>query len=480
MNFRLFVFAVLCAMALGARANPAGHVLLISVDGLHALDLRNYIASHPDSAMAGLAGKGIEYTDAQGPVPADSFPGLLAIFTGGTPAITGVYFDVSYARDLSPPLGPCRKTGTSIVYDESMDGADGKIDRKRLPLDPVGCRPVYPHAYLKVNTAFEAIRNAGGYTAWIDKHPVYEILNGPDGQGVDDLYTPEIGENSEGKSAGITSSLLATERYDELKVDALLEEMDGRSHDGKHTAPVPSLFGLNLQELNVAQKLYGYEDGQGKPSKGVDQALRNCDRLIGRMVSELKKRKLLDSTLFILTAKHGNGPIDGGRLRHVDEKAIADAMPSGMAAKITSDRSALIWLKDRSKTEQAADILSARQEKLGIERILSGNSLLLLFPADSRSPDIVLIPENGVIYSSRGDDKRMEHGGFDADDTHVALLVSNPSMKPGLKRAPVFTTQIAPTILDSLGIPTSMLDAVRIQGTRSLPGMDWKGLFSSR
>jgi len=29
-------------------------------------------------------------------------------------------------------------------------------------------------------------------TAWSDKHPSYDLVNGPSGNGVDDLYTPEI------------------------------------------------------------------------------------------------------------------------------------------------------------------------------------------------------------------------------------------------------------------------------------------------
>ncbi|HQT25359.1 MAG TPA: nucleotide pyrophosphatase, partial [Burkholderiales bacterium] len=84
------------------------------------------------------------------------------------------------------------------------------------------------------------------------------------------------------------------------------------------------------------------------------------------------------------------------------------------------------------------------------------------------------------IYSNTGDRKMMEHGGFDSDDTHVALLISNPSIKSALLRAPVFTAQIAPTILDSLGISPRNLDAVRIQGTPPLPGHEWKGFPSSR
>jgi len=48
------------------------HVLLISVDGLHALDVARYLDSHPDSTMKQLAGHGITYSNARTPANSDS------------------------------------------------------------------------------------------------------------------------------------------------------------------------------------------------------------------------------------------------------------------------------------------------------------------------------------------------------------------------------------------------------------------------
>jgi hypothetical protein len=470
---KFILAAALCALSFNAFSSPIRHVLLISVDGLHALDLRRFIEGHPHSALAGLAKNGIEYTDANTPTPADSFPGLVALVTGGTPEATGIYFDVSYARSLSPPGSRCGRQGASVVFDESMDDEKGGLDPSKLPLDPKGCKPLYPHDYLRVNTAFEVVRQAGGYTAWIDKHPVYEIVEGPSGKGVDDLYTPEIGRNAEGGTHGITSKTSLTERYDEMKVDALVREMDGRTHDGGRAAPVPELFGMNIQEINVGQKIYGYADGDGKPSNGLEQVMLNLDRLIGRIAFELKRKKLYDSTLVIITAKHGNGPVDPVKLRHVDERSIIQAIgKTGASAHVTADRSALIWLEDRSRTAIVASALQKQANQLGIDRLLYGDSLSLLYPSDSRSPDIVVIPEDGVIYSKAGDKGKAEHGGFDSDDTHVALLLSNPSITREIVRAPASTASVAPTLLAALGLSPERLMAVRIEGTALLPGWD--------
>src|SRR5207245_9866522 len=75
-----------------------------------------------------------------------------------------------------------------------------RVDTKQLPVDPATSKPVYPHQYIKVNTIFEVARAAGLRTAWSDKHAAYEIVNGPSGAGVQDLFTPEI--NSDAPTLG--------------------------------------------------------------------------------------------------------------------------------------------------------------------------------------------------------------------------------------------------------------------------------------
>jgi hypothetical protein len=84
------------------------HVLLLSVDGMHALDLANYVMSHPTSNFAQLSATGLTYGNASGSRPSDSFPGLLAMVTGGSPNSTGVFYDRSYDRKLSPPGSQCK------------------------------------------------------------------------------------------------------------------------------------------------------------------------------------------------------------------------------------------------------------------------------------------------------------------------------------------------------------------------------------
>ena len=203
-SIALFLVLIPIARSLQAQdfdgKRKVKHVLLISVDGLHALDLTNYVSSHPQSTLAQLSSHGVTFDNASTSQPSDSFPGLSALVTGGSPTTAGFWYDVTYNRKLSPPAvttpylsyvgapgGPCPgQIGTITEFDESVDKdltkLYGSIDPSFLPRDPSrGCAPVYPHEYLRVNTIFEVVRAHGGYTAWTDKHPAYEWTNGPSG-----------------------------------------------------------------------------------------------------------------------------------------------------------------------------------------------------------------------------------------------------------------------------------------------------------
>ena len=50
----------------------------------------------------------------------------------------------------------------------------------------------YPHEFNIVGNIFEAVKAAGGTTAWVDKHLVYDIARGKSGKGVDDLFITEV------------------------------------------------------------------------------------------------------------------------------------------------------------------------------------------------------------------------------------------------------------------------------------------------
>src|ERR1700683_473542 len=329
------------------------HVLLISIDGMHAVDFINCVSGISGANgglpycpnMAALKPNGIDYLFAYTSQPSDSFPGLMALMTGGSPRSVGAFYDDAYDRSLDPPAlttgdglasGPCVPygvpSGTTTEYDEGIDINQNKlnggapaggdcgiqsIDPKRLVRDPAqGCAPVYPWNFVRTNTIFGVVHAAGGYTAWSDKHPSYSSVSGPgNGTNVDDYYSPEINSipvNLPGVKAGLlscsplpdqtavsssdtwTDSFQNIQCYDTLKVNAILNEIDGKTHNGSASAPVPAVVGMNFQTVSVGQKLIektvygGYLDAQGTPSPSPLNEIEFVDLSIGNMIAALK------------------------------------------------------------------------------------------------------------------------------------------------------------------------------------------------
>jgi Type I phosphodiesterase / nucleotide pyrophosphatase len=489
------------------------HVLLISVDGLHALDLANFVATHPDSNLAALSRHGVTYTNNATSSPSDSFPGLAALVTGGSPVTTGLWYDDTYNRALSPPAqtdglgnpgGTCPGViGTNVAWDEAVDkdltklDGGGGLNPNFLVRDPKnGCKTVLPHEYLRVNTIFEVVKSAGGLTAWTDKHPSYEWTNGPSGRGVDDFYGPEINSvpvalpqfpgcapvpfADPTPDDGWTNSFADIKCYDLLHVAAVLNQIDGFTHDRSRKVGVPALFGTNFQSVSVGEKLAvdpvtglkgGYTDAIGTPGQALAGELDFIDQSMGKFVQELKVKGLFESTLIIVSAKHGQSPIDGSKRHGIGGGQPAATIGSADAFDISDDGS-LIWLTDPSLAPAVVANLSspANQAALGIQEIFSGQALRNKFDnpgADPRTPDIVLKVNTGVIFT--GGSKLSEHGGFNEDDVHTALLVANPALSHAVVKAAVSNQQVAPTIIKALGLNPDELDAVRKEQIQPLP-----------
>lgn len=559
------VFAIALS-AISAKAqnwdhdgNRIRHVLLISVDGMHEVDLLNCakgLSTVNDGSpycptLAALAGHAVNYTAASTSRPSDSFPGLMSIVTGATPRTMGIYYDVAYDRSLDAPAkttgnglaaGPCKAnaapTGTTTEYEEGIDldqtklngGAPGagltdggiaSIDTQRLVRDPRnGCQPVEPWNFVRTNTIFGVIHQAGGFTAWSDKHPAYSSVSGPGtGTNIDDYYSPEINSTviglpgvttPDGMSCttvpdpSVTSawdvSFKNVQCYDTLKVHAILNEINGKNHDGQGDQPVPVIFGMNFQAVSVGEKVIekniatgGYLDAEGTPTPSLLSEIQFVDISIGEMVSELKSRGLYDSTLIIITAKHGQSPIDSARYFPIPGPSgnngespatlIANLLPFSESPNNptgigpTEDDVSLLWLANSSQTKNAVSILEDNVTKAGIGQIYYGRSLALNYNlpglppnGDPRTPDIIVTPNVGVTYTGSST-KLAEHGGFAHDDTNVVMMVSNPDISYRVVYANVGTNQVAPTILEELGLDPQKLDAVRLEGTAVLPGL---------
>ncbi|HYL84623.1 MAG TPA: alkaline phosphatase family protein [Candidatus Angelobacter sp.] len=560
------------------------HVLLISIDGMHAVDYENCVASGTCPTLAALGKTGVNYTRTTTARPSDSFPGLMALVTGGSPKTVGAFYDVAYDRVLAPPINSTGNglpgagvagcvegqiNGTQTEYEEgveidqsklnggfsgysTIDGGVKSIDPSKLERDPFNsCKPVYPWNFVRTNTIYGVIHAAGGFTAWSDKHAVYAVVSGPTGtdqpSNVDDYYSPEVNSleillpgiktaapeggasfncgtpstSSSGVPFPITNDdwtvgFDAIKCYDQLKVNAVVNWINGKNHLGTSRQPVPVIFGMNFQAVSVGQKLIapksairtdansgGYEDAQGTPRPLMLGEIEFVDAAIGQMVKALKANHLLDSTAIIITAKHGQSPIDPNRFFPIPGHSGNNGTPpSGIIGNLlpavyndpnnglglAEDDISQIWLADSSKTGDAVTALEGAAAAIGLGQIYYGGSLTTMFNApgvpnvpgpcchlreggDPRTPDIVVIPNVGVVYTGNLK-KQSEHGGYAWDDTNVMLLVSNPHIHARTVTSFVETAQVAPTILQLLGLDPDELDAVRAEGTPVLPGLD--------
>jgi hypothetical protein len=521
------------------------HVLLVSVDGMHQSDLAWYVQTHPKSTLAALMAHGVDYSNASTPFPSDSYPGMIGQVTGGNPSSTGAYYDDTWNHAVFPPgstncVGPA--PGAEVTYQEAIDKNKGAldagqgivpapgsdpwanilrmtgnpvdvIDPSKLPVDPSTCNPIYPNKYLQVNTIFEVAHRHHLLTAWSDKHPAQLVLSGPSGEGVDDYFTPEI--NSSANPAAPTDSTqpdwttdnLSTQQYDGYKVQAVINWINGHRHDGSGNPGTPAIFGMNFQSVSTAQKLPisttenppgtgtgGYLADGATPGPVLTNALDFVDQSLGLMVSALKNRGLFNSTAIVVSAKHGQSPMNLAALNRIKDGQIIDALNAAWSSSHPSapklvalgvdDDGMILWLNDRSDaatgfagqflmnySDSSASIDGKPVTSAGLYQVYAGAAAARLIgvdQSDPRVPDVIGIAQYGVVYTSNKS-KIAEHGGDHLEDRNVPILVAWRGAAGGTAvTAPVETTQIAPTILELLGLNPDELEAVRIEETQPL------------
>jgi arylsulfatase A-like enzyme len=241
--------------------------------------------------------------------------------------------------------------------------------------------------------------------------------------------------------------------------------------------------GESVNEAGVASG--GYKNAAALPSVELLKEIKYVDTAIGLIVNALKDAGIYDDTLLIITAKHGESPIDP--TRYVADGANTPATllgnripysesplnPTGIGA--TEDDVSVLWLKKGASVTAAVKLLEQDATEIGLGEIYYGPTLALNYNVgglepgeDPRTPDIIVTPNDGVTYSSStamiGD-----HGGFAHDDTNVILLVANPTFTAQTVSATTTTRQVAPTILQALGLDPTALDAVKAEGTPVLP-----------
>jgi arylsulfatase A-like enzyme len=323
--------------------------------------------------------------------------------------------------------------------------------------------------------------------------------------GVQDLFTPEI--NSDAPTLGspndwTNKSNLLTQQYDSYKVQAVINEINGFDHSGTNHVGTPNLFGMNFQTVSTAQKLPTSEGRPGgyladgvTPGPVLMGALDYINTKVGDMVSALKSQHLDKSTTIVLSAKHGQSPQTPSALTRIPDGPIISGLntawrnaghTSDLVAASVNDDGMVMWFNDHSDTAAlfaknflltysgtGNDINSAPKAftQAGLANIFAGQDAAAYFGVsrgDARVPDLFGIAQYGVVYTG-GHGKIAEHGGANPQDRDVPLVISGGPVHHRVNTGAVETTQIAPTILQLLGLPANALQAVQIERTRALP-----------
>ena len=415
------------------------------------------------------------------------------------------------------------------------------LNPKNYPVDPKTCQPIAPWDYLKVNSIFGVIHQAGMRTAWSDKHAIYTSFNGhgSGGKAIDDFFGPEI-DSQAVEPNGVPYPTdtdwahddAATKQYDGYKVQAVINEINGYDHSGKSYVGTPAILGMNFQTVSVAEKvdspssltlnpdgktytegpieLAGYLPGTTTPGPLLSSALDYVNAQLAAIHAAIQDNPATrGTTAIIITAKHGQSPQDPLQLKRIKDGPIIDAINTAWTAQ-TGDKNNLIiagtdddlWQSYLSvKTQNAADFVknylwnhsatavlynndgnntrgpdhngTEQVPHSGLAQIYAGHQAAAFFGvpySDPRYPDVFGRVQIGTVYT--GGTKIAEHGGDNPGDRDVPLLVYAPgAVRPGSSDRWVETTQVAPTILQLLGLDPHALRAVQIESTRVLPGI---------
>src|SRR5262249_22495202 len=142
----------------------------------------------------------------------------------------------------------------------------------------------------------------------------------------------------------------------------------------------------------------GYADADATPYNGLQFGLDFVDSQLGAVVAELQAQGIANRTLIVISAKHGQSPIDVTLRKPVHDSpyAATPGIDTGTATgngSYTTDDVGLVWLApslEMKKYQAAKAYLLSQASTLGITRLLDKGQLAQLYQnpfGNSRTPD---------------------------------------------------------------------------------------------
>ena len=98
----------------------------------------------------------------------------------------------------------------------------------------------------------------------------------------------------------------------------------------------------------------GYLEHAGTPSDALFNEIKFVDAAIGQMIAALKNSNVYDSTLIVITAKHGQSPMDSSRYTAMKSGSPVTTSPATILSNAgccrTRNRPTMRTASDRPKT----------------------------------------------------------------------------------------------------------------------------------
>lgn len=289
------------------------------MDGMHQTELQDRLERDPDglphlrrllARSAVLAGGSIVN------FPSITWPSHTAIGTGTWCGHHGVVNPTYHLRDERRTISPQGlQVGTEVFASSSVESLSEAFHR------------VDPDAFTV------AIHAPFGRSA---KHAVLEGRNLCDRARVKEL-TAELSADMHPRWPGEHAAVASESLLDTRGVAQMAELLT------RTDLPAPRFVYHELAVTDGAGHEYGPH------SEGVNDALDESDRRIGRVLALLDERGLFDETLFVVSADHGMAPQD------VELRAnpTAHVLAAGLEAVVAEP---MIWLQDlHVEVERAAD-----------------------------------------------------------------------------------------------------------------------------
>lgn len=457
------------ALADDLPARPAArapYVVIVVMDAFRG----DYTKVAPMPNLAWLASRGVSYHNAWvGHLESNTVPSHATISTGSTPAHQGV---IGFSwRDP--------KTKKEVYTGWYPDVVAGKLEKQLDAYHVTSLSKAIKGADPSARVV--AVSSEKAYAAdAIGGHAADYIIYGHKvGKLVKTMGIPHhVPPASFLKKPTLNRTFpLGHTELDELSMTIALESLS--SFD-------PRVLLINLPACDF----YGHRVGPNDKTL-MPLIVANADKQLGRLITALRNRNMLDQTVFVVTGDHGM-ITNTNRINAADIKSVIRAAGGDYLFDITGS-AGYIWLRNPAAAATVAQALVDRIAHVSYahyQTLQSGSytyhtlaktgqivephmeaalGYLLSTFAGATAADIVLTFEENTIVTSVTN-PHGEHSGPSWGSQHVPLVIAGPGVKANSHSLfPARLMDIAPTVLTLLSIAPTGMDGLVLADALAAP-----------